>query len=474
MDQPVLRPGTGGLVTALSPIMERTGGIWVGWTGSRENAEEDAAWGSAGEQLISDFKNRHAFDLKPVHLTREEIDGYYHGFSNETLWPLFHNFLGRSHFDAEAWQVYVNTNRKFAEAVAAVAGPEDLIWVHDYHLLLMGEELRRLGVRNRIGFFLHIPFPSSDLFRCLPWRLNILKALLHYDLIGFQVKRDHRNFVDCVRSFEAATVLDFKRRTTRLQVTHRSVIVGDFPISIDFEEFNQAAQSRDVEEAAAQFHASFTARCIVLGVDRLDYTKGIPERFRAFARALEKYPQLRGNISLYQLLVPSRTDIPEYQRLKEELDKLVGRINGEYSIPGWVPIHYSFRTLSRTELLGCYRASDIALITPSRDGMNLVAKEYCASQIERRGVLILSEFAGAAKQLAAGAVLINPYDLEATADAIYRAYKMEESERAHRMRVMQRNVRRNDVHRWVEQFMDSLNSSPEMASLESAPQPSRI
>ncbi len=450
-EQWTITPGSGGLVTALTPLMKSSRGMWIGWPGCGEEAPL--------QELFDDFGREQGYRLGAVPLSEEEVERYYQGFSNEALWPLFHDLLGFCRFSLENWQTYREVNRRFAEVVAAESPPgsDDVIWVHDYQLALVGAGLRELGADQALGFFLHIPFPSLDLYRRLPWKTEILRALLEYDLIGFQTLRDWRNFVQCVTALvPGVEVLARQRNQTLLNVGGRQVKVGHFPISIDFNEFHQEAQSRNVAEAAWYLHENLEGRQLVLGVDRLDYTKGIPERFLAFERALEKYPDLRQKVSLVQVVVPSRTLVPDYQNLKELLDQTAGRINARFAESGWMPIHYLFRSLDRTQLLAHYRTSEIALITPLRDGMNLVAKEYCAASVDHNGVLVLSEFAGAADQLGRGALLVNPYDIDGTADAIYRAFSMEPEERRRRMEQLQGQVRRNDVHRWMRRFLDTL------------------
>ncbi len=444
-----INPGAGGLVTALSPIMRRTAGLWVGWPGCDDDAPLD--------ELTRHFRTEHGYDLAPVPLSEEQVEKYYLGFSNEALWPLFHDLLGHCRFQADTWETYREVNTRFAETLIEICRSGDVLWVHDYQLLLVGQFLREMGVELRPGFFLHIPFPSPDLFRRLPWRDEIIRAMLAYDLVGFQTLRDRRNFVACATSLLPDTeVVSRHRHVTMLRCGERFIKVGHFPISIDFDEFHQGACTQEVADAAWYLHENLHSMQLVLGLDRLDYTKGIPERFLAFERALEKYPDLHQRISLLQVVVPSRTMVPDYQNLKESLDQLAGRINSRFTEPGWTPIHYIYRQLDREQLLAHYRAAEIALITPLRDGMNLVAKEYCAASVDGRGVLILSEFAGAADQLDCGALLVNPYNIEATADAIYAAFTMPEEEHRQRMQRLQREVRRHDVHLWVRRFMEHL------------------
>ncbi len=441
-----IKPGSGGLVTALAPVLHEKKGLWIGWPGCGDEAPLD--------ELFDRFSQEQQYQLHGVPLSTEEVDKYYLGFSNETLWPLFHDLLGHCHFNEENWLCYNRVNRRFAEAITEVSTPDDFIWVHDYQLALVGSHLRQMGNHQSLAFFLHIPFPSPDLLRRLPWKNELLKGLLEYDLIGFQTLRDRRNFINSVLAFVPETeVISRKRYYTLLRYKESTLKIGHFPISIDFAQFDNAARSQEVTDTAWYLHEHLGGRQLVLGIDRLDYTKGIPERFRAFERALEKYPELRTNLSLIQVVVPSRTDVAEYQQLKDELEGMAGRINGQFAEPGWVPIHYLYRSLDPMQLFAYYRTSEIALITPLRDGMNLVAKEYCACSIERKGVLILSEFAGAADRLGKGALLVNPYDIEGTADAIFDAYSMSLDERTRRMTILRAEVRRNNVYRWVGWFL---------------------
>jgi trehalose 6-phosphate synthase len=436
-----VEPASGGLITALSPVMSQNRGRWVGWPGCGPDAPASS--------LLEAYSSENDYELKPVVLTDEDVENFYRGFSNSTIWPLFHDQLGHCTFDSEHWNSYVTVNRRFAETAAGLIEPNSFVWVHDYQLMLAGHFLREMRIDRQIKFFLHIPFPSRDLFRRLPWKYEILQSLLQYDHLGFQTQYDRRNFIQCVKSFvPEATARTYKRESV-IRYENRTIKLGHYPISIDFDEFNEGAKSKEAAEAGWFIHENMPSRILVLGLDRLDYTKGIPERFLAFERMLEKYPEVQGDISLVQVVIPSRLGVREYQDLKESLDTLAGKINGRFSKHGRIPIYYMFRNLDRVQLLGHYRACEIALITPLRDGMNLVAKEYCASSIDNNGVLILSEFAGAAEQLSKGAVVVNPYDLEGTADAIYHAYIMSAEERQRRMRILRAEVRRNDVRKWL-------------------------
>jgi trehalose 6-phosphate synthase len=427
--------------------MKKNHGLWIGWAGS----DVDIPY----RDLLDKFSKDHDYGLKPVLIDRDELQKYYYGFSNETIWPLFHDLLGYCKFEKDNWLTYKEVNSKFADVIAHSLEANDFIWIHDYHLTLVGHYLRQRNIQLGMAYFLHIPFPAYDLFRRLPWREEMIKAMMAYDLLGFQTLRDRRNFVECVKNVLPSVQIQIKRRYSLIYHEGRVIKAGNYPISIDFDEFNELAKTKEVADEAWIFHEKLGSKRLVLGVDRLDYTKGIPERMLAFERALEKYPDLQEKLSLFQLLIPSRTPVPEYKQLKEQLDTLVGRINGRFSTPGWTPIHYMFRTLDRIRLLGVYKACEIALITPLRDGMNLVAKEYCASSIDNEGVLILSEFAGAAEQLKPNALIVNPYNLEETADAINRAFIMPHEERLSRMKKLRSEIKRADVHNWVKWFIES-------------------
>lgn len=444
-----IRPGSGGLVTAMGPVLRDRGGLWIGWPGL---ASEDCPDDEFLNELITKGAAQSGYALKYVYLTREEIDNYYHGFSNEILWPLFHDLFPQCNFDPVYWDTYQKVNCKIARYVGEHTERKDYIWVHDYHLILVARELRRIGLKQQIGFFLHVPFPPLDIFLKLPWRFEIMEALLAYDLIGFQTARDRRNFIGCVRALLGYKVTG-RGQTSSIINKDREVLVGAFPISIDFREFSAFAKTQEVSDLAWIIHANLPKRQLILGVDRLDYTKGIPHRLLAFENALARYPQMRRKVTLIQVVVPSRREMEEYEKLKQQIERLVGEINGRYTEVGWTPVHYIFRALTREELVAYYRTCEIALITPLKDGMNLVAKEYCACSIEENAVLILSEFAGAAAQLFQSALLVNPYDRQGVADAIYQALTMSQEDRQERMRRLRRTIQKNDIINWVNSFL---------------------
>jgi trehalose 6-phosphate synthase len=443
----LVEPGSGGLVTALAPVLRDRGGLWIGWPGTTHQE-------GLGDALRI-HEDSVGYSLVPVPLSRREVQEHYRGFSNEVIWPLFHDLQSRCNFDPTYWTTYQEVNRRFATIIAENAGPDDFVWIHDYHLLLAAKELRALGFEGRIGFFLHIPFPPTDIFVKLPWRAEVLRALLDYDLVGFQTMRDRRNFVESLRALVSGSGSCGRGQVCDLEVPPHNLRIGAFPISIDFDEFEGMARSSEVSERAWHIHEKFPNQQIILGVDRMDYTKGIPYRLEAFRDALRRYPDLHHRATFVQVVVPSRRGIPEYEHLKREIERLVSEINGEFTTHGWVPIHYIYRSLSRPELVAYYRTAEIALITPLKDGMNLVAKEYCASSLEESGVLILSEFAGAVSELQHEALLVNPYDVRGVADAIHRALAMDPSERHERMHRLRRLVRRHDIFWWVDSFLEA-------------------
>jgi trehalose 6-phosphate synthase/phosphatase len=441
-----LQPGSGGLVTALLPVLRNRGGIWIGWPGSTEESPEI-------RDIFRKTSRQAGYLLEPVPLTSEEVDAYYYGYSNSTIWPLFHDLQSQAMFDPAYWRAYDHVNRKFAAAVLSVCRPDDFVWVHDYQLMDVARHVQNTICLANLAFFLHIPFPSPDIYMKLPERQTLLDSLMCYDLLGFQTLRDRRNFVQCVRTLIKNARVRVEGNLHVIRTEDREFRVGSFPIGIDSTSMASRAASPEVQDRLRIVRHRFEDRQIVLGLDRLDYTKGIPHRLRAFADLLERYPEVRGKISLFQVVVPSRVGIREYDELKQEIERLVGEINGRYSEVGWVPVHYFFRSLDQTELLAFYRVASIALVTPLKDGMNLVAKEFAACSLEEDSVLILSQFAGAAAQLGRAALTINPYDIEATADAIYAAFRMSPGERRYRMRRLRRNVRDQNVFWWVDSFM---------------------
>lgn len=460
-----LQASNGGLVSALDPILRKRGGNWVGWSGhagSMPPGMQDA--------FVTTSQER-GYTLKPVAMTQSEITGYYSGFSNQTIWPLFHNMVGRCIFEKRHWAAYRQVNEKFASVLLDYARDGKEIWVHDYHLMLVAKELREKGGRAKLGFFLHIPFPPPDTYMLIPWRREILSALLEYDLLGFQTSQDLTNFRDCAAQLNviesghngyATGPLESERRgdpknNAGPQDTHTPVC-NAFPISIDFEKINHLSKSDETRDLVNRLAGDLSGQKIIFGAERLDYTKGLLHRMRGYRRLLREHPELHRKITFLQYVVPGRESIPEYSLLRNDIEHLVGEIEGEFNRPGWAPIQYMYRKLNLKELVAFYRFCDIALITPLKDGMNLVAKEFCAARSDEDGLLILSEFAGAANEFREGALLVNPYSEEAMADIIYEACTMPEDQRKKRMQGLRNQVRHSTIYHWVDSFLETLSA----------------
>jgi trehalose 6-phosphate synthase/phosphatase len=440
-------PAVGGLVSAIQPVLRERGGTWIGWPGIA---------GEVPREPLAEAMRDAGYNVVPVALSETERDEFYYGYSNEVIWPLFHDLQNFCNFEPAYWQAYQEVNDRYADAIARSSQPDDFIWVHDYHLMYVAQALREEGASQKLSgltFFLHIPFPPYDIFAKLPQQQRLLRALLQFDLLGFQTRRDLRNFLQCVRRVMSDANVLPRRDLQLIRFEKREIRVGHFPIGIDFDSFENGAKSGTVAQRSQQLRGAFPDCQLILGVDRLDYSKGIPERLRAFRNALERHPGLRGRVVLIQVVVPSRVQIPRYHEFKERIDRLVGDINGRFSTSTWLPVQYHFRSLDRDDLLAHYHGCDIAFVTPLKDGMNLVAKEYCACRIDQDGVLILSQFAGAAEQLKPDALLVNPYDVEQMADTILKAFRMSQGERGARMKRMRRVVRNENVFWWVDSFL---------------------
>jgi trehalose 6-phosphate synthase/phosphatase len=435
----------GGLATGLAVPHEQSGGLWIGWSGAPE--------GLPPEQQAKLDQQLAAMRLVPVPLTADQVTRYYERFSNGVLWPLFHYLLDQIPLHVGDWDSYVEVNEAFADVVAGQYQPGDLIWVHDYQLLLLPGLLRRRLPDARIGFFLHIPFPSEELFRTLPARDKLLEGMLGADLVGFHTPAYLRHFATSL-----VDILGHSLEIDRVQLPGREVRLGVFPMGIDAATFRRIARDPAVDGEAEAIRGDGSVR-ILVGVDRLDYTKGIPRRLMAYERMLQTHPELRERVRLVQVAVPSRTGVEAYQDFRELVDGLVGRINGAFGTPRWVPVHYIFRALSVPDLVALYRAADVMLVTPLRDGMNLVAKEFIASRTDGDGVLVLSEFAGASWELPE-AVPVNPYDVDGAAEVFYRALSMSPEERRARLAPLRARVETFDVHRWVTSFLELLAEVP--------------
>jgi trehalose 6-phosphate synthase len=426
----------GGLVSALKPILQSVESTWIGWTGAAADAPEP-------------FVHDGIRNL-PVPITAREIRGYYEGFANRSIWPLYHDAIRSPEFRREWWQVYRQINERFAEAAANAAGEGALVWIHDYHLQLAPAMLRRLRPDVRIGFFLHIPFPPQELFAQLPWRRQLLEGLLGADVVGFQTRVAGENFEQLCRRY-----LNVRRRGHGLQVGDRQVVAREFPISIDFARFDTLGKSPEVAEQMRIVRERLGERRVILGVDRLDYTKGIDVRMEAFCDLLEAGTCTARDTVFVQVAVPSREQVEEYQELRSAIEELIGRINGQFGEVGLTPIQYLHQSVTPEELAALYRVADVMAVTPCRDGMNLVAKEYVASRTDEDGVLVLSEFTGAAHELSE-AVLVNPHDIDGVAVALRTALGMAPGERQRRMHTLRRVVRDNDVHHWARSFYEEL------------------
>lgn len=442
------RTSTGGLVSAMKPIIQRYGGCWIGSTGETE------------PDMLSSAAASEGFELYPVYLPETLWQEHYAGFCNEILWPLFHDLQSRCNFEPRCWQRYQEANIHFSGAISCRAGQDDIIWVHDYHLMLQGRLLSKNFDRRNLLYFHHVPFPPPDVFEKFPWRKNILDGLLGFGLVGFQSSRDRYNFVRCLRRVFPNITL--KKTGSKLVIIkdQEETIVGIFPIGIDFADFNRTAIDPTVLHQTENIRDDLNGCRLVLGVDRLDYTKGIMERVIGFSTLLERYPGLHEHIVLTQIAVPSREGVRQYSQLKDDVEALISSVNTRFGRPGWVPIQYFNRHLSRAELVAYYRAADIALITPIKDGMNLVCKEFFASRVDESGVLVLSEFAGAAHQLRTGALLVNPYDAEGIAATLYHAFDMDQRDVGRRMRRMRNVVQWQDVFCWCSEILNSLSSNP--------------
>ncbi len=434
----------GGLVSALTPILDRRCGHWVGCPGT--------AYDPDVERVLKRWSSSRNYAFQPVFLTDDERAGYYQGFSNEIIWPLFHGLPSRCQFDNSYWNAYCQVNEKFADAVQAIAQDDDFVWVHDYHLMKIAGCVHQRNWRRRMAYFHHIPFPCPDIFETLPWRSEVIQSLMHFEVLGFQTRRDQNNFIACLERFAPYVRISQAGEQMHVRANGRRFLVGTYPIGIDYDAFACASIDSSLLYSLESLKAAPGFR-VVVGVDRLDYTKGIPQRLSAFEKLLECNASLRGLVSMLQIVVPSREEIPEYKQLRLSIETLVSRINGKYSRPGWIPIHYFHQAVSQRELIAFYRTAHIAAVTPLRDGMNLVAKEFCASKIDSTGVLILSEFAGAAQELKCGALLVNPNDCHALVQAFETALSMEESEQRRRMLAMQRHLRKHDVFQWAESFI---------------------
>ncbi|SNT20780.1 trehalose 6-phosphate synthase/phosphatase [Ekhidna lutea] len=435
------KPSEGGLATGLGSIYKEGDNIWIGWPGLAIQKTKEK------EEIVERLTEE---NMKPVFLNTSEIEDFYEGFSNETLWPNFHYFNQYAVYEEHLWLAYKKVNRKFAKAIEEVLEEGDTLWIHDYQLLLLPQMVRDINAQTSIGFFLHIPFPSFESFRLLPWRRELLNGMMGADFLGFHTYDDMRHFLSSVNRLAG-----IGNSNGQINVGNRPVLADALPMGIDYDKYASAAALPDTLDREVRYRTSLGDVKLILTIDRLDYSKGIPQRLLAFEQFLEENEDFQGKVSLLMVVVPSRDKVPKYAQLKEEIDLLVGRINGRFGKMNWMPIHYFYRSFPLNALSAFYRMAHVALVTPMRDGMNLVCKEFIASKLDKKGVLILSEMAGASKELS-DAILINPNDIRQLVAAIKEALTMPEDEQQRRMHIMQESLKRYNIHAWVNLFMKRL------------------
>lgn len=445
-----LQSSGGGLASGLDAFHSTHKSLWIGWPGyiSARTAQDT-------ESIRKTLRNKHCY---PVFLSAYDVEHYYHGFCNKTLWPLFHYFMQHVTYDNRAWQAYQRVNQQFCDVICRIARPGDTIWVHDYQLLLLPHMLRKKLPKASIGFFLHIPFPSSEVFRLLSCRNDIIEGMLGADLIGFHTYDYVHHFTESVRrlaGYDFSLGIIYSNRTR--------ISVDAFPMGIDYDRFHREARTTASEREINRIQERFKNRKIIVSIDRLDYTKGIPNRLEAFDLFLAQHPEFRKKVTLILIAVPSRTNVVHYVKLKQRIDELISRINGKYGDMGYMPIWYLYRMLPFEKLVPLYAVGDVALVTPLRDGMNLIAKEYIASKVDRRGVLILGEMAGAARELGE-ALIVNPNNRDELAAMIHEALCMPEEDQQRRNEIMQRRLKRYDIDRWARDFIDRLQRIKQIQS----------
>jgi len=457
-DQLNVTPSVGGLATGLKSVHNEGNSLWIGWSGLTEE-ELSPSQSQQVKTLVAEAK------CDAVSLTQHDLENFYYGFSNRTLWPLFHYFMEYTEFENSYWESYKAVNQKFADKVLEHVEDGDTVWVHDYQLLLLPKLIKDKKPNTTIGFFLHIPYPSYEIFRTFPWREELLQGMLGADLIGFHTYDYERHFLSSVKR-----ILRLEVNFNEVTYYDRIVKVDSFPMGIDYDKFNEFAHKHKTEEKSElqkrlddHIQSGSNAK-MILSIDRMDYTKGIPNRIRAFEYFLNKYPEYKEKVRLIMLAVPSRSNVPQYQKLKRDTDELVGRINGQFSTVSWTPIWYFYRSMPFENLIDLYTSSHVAMITPVRDGMNLVAKEYVATRTEEDGVLILSEMAGASKEMNE-ALLINPNNFEQIADTLKYALEMPLEEQQSRMQILQKRLKRYTVEKWAKEFMSSLHATKNLGAV---------
>lgn len=442
----VSKTSEGGLATGLSSILNDDNSLWIGWPGMEIEEENQ-------QEIISTLRQQ---KLLPVFLSQEEITQYYEGFSNEILWPVFHYMPTYARYEESYWKFYESVNKKFKDAITSVLEPGDIIWVHDYQLLMLPSMIREEHEEVTIGFFQHIPFPSFELFRLIPWREELLKGMLGADLLGFHTYDDARHFLT-----SASRLLQVQCTSNTILYNDRSIVVESFPMGIDAEKFESIINNEEVQREISHLRENFTGVRLILSIDRLDYSKGILQRLQAFDIFLQNNPEYIEKVSMYMIVVPSRDTVLQYKELRDEIDKLAGNINARYRTNNWAPLNYFYRSFPLETLSALYQFSDVCLVTPLRDGMNLVCKEYVASRVENNGVLILSEMAGASKELV-DAIIVNPNNILQMSNAIVEALNMPMQEQMQRMKQMKLLVEKYNVTHWVKVFMERLKEAKRM------------
>ena len=449
-------PTSGGLATGMNSIHKNKNSLWIGWPGISQDEVDSKSFDTINKKL-------HKSGYCPVHLSSNDINDFYYGLPNNCLWPLFHYFIEYSLFDNLQWEKYKEINKKFSDCVLSNLGENDTVWIHDYQLMLCPKMIKDKRPDIKIGFFLHIPFPSFEIFRTFPRRKELLQGILGSDVIGFHTYDYQRHFLSSVKR-----ILKLDVNFNNVIYNYRKILINTFPMGIDFKKFNDAAlnhkkqkkhEKSEIRKQLELHKKGSSESKLILSIDRLDYTKGVINRIKAFEIFLDKYPSYFEKVRLIMLMVPSRSDVPEYKKLKKQTDELVGRINGKFATVNWTPIWYYYRAMDFHDLIDLYMLSDIAMISPLRDGMNLVAKEYVSTRIDNDGVLILSEMAGASKELYE-ALLVNPFDLDSMANSLYKALNMPLKEQEKRNLSMQKRIKTYNVKFWAQEFINSLENKP--------------
>lgn len=431
----------GGLTTGLDPMMQDVNGLWIAW------GRGEADFEVVDQDNKIRVPDQAGYTLKRINLSQAEKDGFYYGFSNEVMWPICHTFISKANYEEEYWQSYQKVNQKYAENIKEELKEDDLVWIHDYHLALVPGYLQAKK-DPAVSMFWHIPWPAWEAFRTIPWRKEIIEGLLASDFIAFHTDLFVYNFLSCAKKIGAE--VDFENKT----ITHQGseTKVKSIPLGIDYQSFAELAHNEDYLKKTEAVKKSYNTEKLIFAVDRLDYTKGIEERLKAVDKFFEKYPEYIGEVTIVQRVAPSRTEVEEYQQMKERIDKKIAEINGKYQKDDWAPIKYFYGSVPQEELLPYYKAADVGLITASIDGMNLVAKEYLA--VQDNGVLILSEFAGAAQYLDS-AIKVNPYHREELADGIYQALEMDEAEKKKRLKSAKEDLSYYDINWWRDHFLEN-------------------